>query len=190
MYLAYLREAFHCCYYCVVVADHAEELIRKCIKHERREDTHQDNPTHQESQGHEYSEDRWAENLDHKLACLLDPSGVDPAEYGGTRLEECVPCSKSVLCLPNPSERPYMTAEHISKQEEGKWRCQICTKLFRATEFVEKHVINKHPESIKTRMDEVSVSEFVDAKLMARSGSYLTTLSSTLNTFFPCLLYP
>lgn len=139
IYLAYLREAFHCCYYCVVVADHAEELIRKCIKHERREDVQQENSAQQEPQSHEYSEDRWAENLDHKLACLLDQSGVDPAEYGGTRLED---------------ERPRMTAEHISKQEEGKWRCQICTKLFKASEFVEKHVVNKHPEIIKPKMDE------------------------------------
>lgn len=36
LYLAYLRAAFHTCYYCAVITDHLEELQRKCIKHERK----------------------------------------------------------------------------------------------------------------------------------------------------------
>ena len=36
MYLAYLRAAFHTCYYCSVVTDHLEELQRKCLKHARK----------------------------------------------------------------------------------------------------------------------------------------------------------
>src|SRR5882762_11122687 len=36
LYLAYLRTAFHTCYYCAVVTDHLEELQRKCLKHVRK----------------------------------------------------------------------------------------------------------------------------------------------------------
>jgi hypothetical protein len=36
LYLAYLRSAFHSCYYCALVTDHVEELQRKCIKHMRK----------------------------------------------------------------------------------------------------------------------------------------------------------
>jgi hypothetical protein len=36
LYLAYLRAAFHTCYYCAVVTDHVEELQRKCIQHLRK----------------------------------------------------------------------------------------------------------------------------------------------------------
>lgn len=36
LYLAYLRAAFHTCYYCAVVTDHLEELQRKCVKHVRK----------------------------------------------------------------------------------------------------------------------------------------------------------
>jgi hypothetical protein len=96
MYLSYLREAFHCCYYCGVVADHAEELVRKCIKHERQEpptpNTSQENQGKavDTANGNDASEDRWGDALDHKLACLIDPTAVDPTEYGGTRLEEYV----------------------------------------------------------------------------------------------------
>jgi hypothetical protein len=82
LYISYLRQAFHCCYYCAIVADHSEELIRKCIKHERREGNEE--ATTQDKQSFE----RWAELLDNKIACLIDSSGVDPVEYGGTKLDE------------------------------------------------------------------------------------------------------
>lgn len=36
LYLAYLRSAFNTCYYCTVVTDHVEELVRKCVKHMRK----------------------------------------------------------------------------------------------------------------------------------------------------------
>lgn len=36
LYLAYLRAAYHTCYYCAVVTDHSEELQRKCLKHVRK----------------------------------------------------------------------------------------------------------------------------------------------------------
>lgn len=36
LYIAYLRSAFHTCYYCALVTDYVEELQRKCIKHVRR----------------------------------------------------------------------------------------------------------------------------------------------------------
>jgi len=49
MYLSYLRNAFHCCYYCAVVADHAKELVHKCIKHEQQEPPAPN--TSQENQG-------------------------------------------------------------------------------------------------------------------------------------------
>jgi hypothetical protein len=36
MHLAYIRAAFHTCYYCSIVSDHLEELQRKCIRHTRK----------------------------------------------------------------------------------------------------------------------------------------------------------
>jgi hypothetical protein len=35
LYLAYLRTAFNCCYYCAARADFPEELQRRCLKHTR-----------------------------------------------------------------------------------------------------------------------------------------------------------
>ena len=36
LYIAYLRAAYHTCYYCAVVTDHLEELQRKCLRHVRK----------------------------------------------------------------------------------------------------------------------------------------------------------
>lgn len=37
---------------------------------------------------------------------------------------------------------------HIKQEDEGKFRCKTCLKLFKATNFVEKHIANKHPELV------------------------------------------
>jgi hypothetical protein len=43
---------------------------------------------------------------------------------------------------------------HLKQEDEGKFRCKTCQKLFKATAFVEKHIANKHPELVKS-LDEV-----------------------------------
>jgi hypothetical protein len=43
---------------------------------------------------------------------------------------------------------------HIKQEDEGKYRCRTCLKLFKAGSFVEKHIVNKHPEHVKA-LDEV-----------------------------------
>src|ERR1700722_5928613 len=37
----------------------------------------------------------------------------------------------------------------IKQEDEGKFRCKTCLKLFKATSFVEKHIANKHPDLVK-----------------------------------------
>ena len=44
---------------------------------------------------------------------------------------------------------------YIKQEDEGKFRCKTCQKLFKATSFVEKHIANKHPELVK-QLDDVS----------------------------------
>ncbi|GLB33267.1 putative protein with domain of unknown function (DUF3546) [Lyophyllum shimeji] len=175
LYLAYLRAAFNTCYYCSVVTDHLEELQRKCIKHTRKplskamreelkaaeaekaekEKREEDNmedvdgapekerekekekDVKKDRQGDrdwKRNDERWLEWLDSKLALLIDRDGVDPRAYSGKSYDEEL--SKAV--------EPY-----IKQEDEGKFRCKTCQKLFKATSFVEKHIANKHPELVK-----------------------------------------
>lgn len=123
LYLAYLRTAFNCCYYCAARADFPEELQRRCLKHSR--------PNLIVPASEALSDERWLEWLDHKIAVLADPAGVDPAEYGAKNYDD---------------ELSRCVEQHIKQEDEGKFRCKTCTKLFKATSFVEKHIANKHPE--------------------------------------------
>jgi hypothetical protein len=45
------------------------------------------------------------------------------------------------------------TEPFIKQEDEGKFRCKTCQKLFKATSFVEKHVANKHPTLVKHLQD-------------------------------------
>ena len=63
-------------------------------------------------------------------------------------------CVWMVPDLVNSRELSKVLEPHIKQEDEGKFRCRTCQKLFKATSFVEKHVVNKHPELIK-QLDDV-----------------------------------
>ncbi|KAI9066390.1 hypothetical protein FKP32DRAFT_1673915 [Trametes sanguinea] len=165
LYLAYLRAAFNTCYYCAVVTDHVEELQRKCVKHLRKPmskmllqevqaeaqkaekdpkieegtDAPKETTTKPaENRDWKRNDERWLEWLDSKVALLINRDGVDPRDYGGKSYEE----ELSRACEP-----------YIKQEDEGKFRCKTCQKLFKATPFVEKHIANKHPDLIKQLED-------------------------------------
>ncbi|KAF9464270.1 hypothetical protein BDZ94DRAFT_1256727 [Collybia nuda] len=80
------------------------------------------------------NDERWLEWLDSKIALLINRDGVDPRAYAGKSYDEEL--TKAV--------EPF-----IKQEDEGKFRCKTCQKLFKATSFVEKHIANKHPELVK-----------------------------------------
>ncbi|EPT02795.1 hypothetical protein FOMPIDRAFT_1022699 [Fomitopsis schrenkii] len=166
LYLAYLRAAFHTCYYCAVVSDHVEELQRKCVKHVRKpmskalaeevkaaeaaqaqkveedkikvdgEEKPKETVNKDKSENRDWkrNDERWLEWLDAKVALLINRNGVDPRDYGGKSYDE---------------ELSKAAEPHIKQEDEGKFRCKTCQKLFKATSFVEKHIANKHSELMK-----------------------------------------
>ncbi|KAJ7718497.1 hypothetical protein DFH07DRAFT_860253, partial [Mycena maculata] len=166
LYLAYLRAAFHTCYYCSIVTDHLEELQRKCLRHERKplegegektEDGAEESPVEEKEKEKEKetkgpgrdranndrdwrrTDERWVEWLDSKMTLLINRESIDPRDYGGKSYDEEL--TKAV--------EPF-----LKQEDEGKFRCKTCQKLFKATSFVEKHIANKHPELVKS-LDEI-----------------------------------
>ena len=43
----------------------------------------------------------------------------------------------------------------IKQEEASKYRCKECNKLFKAPEFVIKHIAVKHPEVLNPKLEEV-----------------------------------
>lgn len=47
---------------------------------------------------------------------------------------------------------------HVKQEDEGKYRCKTCNKLFKANAFVQKHIATKHGELVKS-LDEVRLND-------------------------------
>lgn len=134
--LQYLRSVFHICYYCICASDFSEELTRKCVKHVRRAQS----GFAPKGKTSEQSETSWIKSHDEKLQLLIDREAVDPADFGGENYNE---------------KLSELAKEHITVEDEGKYRCKTCKKLFKAAPFVEKHILNKHPELIGDTLEHV-----------------------------------
>ncbi|OCF43077.1 hypothetical protein I317_03046 [Kwoniella heveanensis CBS 569] len=85
-------------------------------------------------------EEKWIDGLEVKLRPLLGE--VDVVEYGGRDVE---------------AETKKLCAPLIKQEEPSKYRCKDCNKLFRAPEFVIKHIFVKHPEVTKTKLEDIGM---------------------------------
>lgn len=86
------------------------------------------------------------------------------SEFHSTqRLLCCGGCETdfSPFC-PAHRELSKICKPHITTEDEGKFRCKECKKLFKAVPFVEKHIGNKHPELIGDKLEEVSCRLEID----------------------------
>lgn len=86
------------------------------------------------------NDELWVEKLDLKVRALIED--VDFVDYCGRDVED---------------ETKRLTAPCIKQEEADKYRCKQCLKLFRAPEFVIKHIISKHGEVVKDKLDDVSL---------------------------------
>lgn len=136
--ILYLRNSYNTCYYSSSINDHPEELIRKSPIYYRSSlsdvSTHQfdENLNSDGTVKKKYADENWARNLDEKLAMLIDDT-IKPSQFGGLNYDD---------------EVSIITSTLIKKEEESKYRCLECTKLFRAPSFIEKHILNKHSNLI------------------------------------------
>ncbi|KAG8759946.1 hypothetical protein FRC14_004499 [Serendipita sp. 396] len=133
LYLAYLRSAFYCCYYCAVIADRADELQRKCVKHIRTAHNEKEADDIQRNQKRLDREDHWFLLHDEKIEMLIHRDELDPTRFGGKNLDKAL---------------EQKLVQHIRQEDEAKFRCVNCNKMFKNSGYVCKHISNKHPEMI------------------------------------------
>lgn len=58
-------------------------------------------------------------------------------------------------------ELTRLCKDHIQVEDDNKFRCKSCKKLFKAAPFVEKHIMNKHSEVIGDRLEQVRLPNTV-----------------------------
>jgi len=130
LYLHYLRTVHASCYYCAVRADFPEQLHRRCAAHYRRP---HDNQTTKAP-----TAEKWERDLDDRLPLWIDKDHVEPAQFGG----ESPDAALLKACEP-----------FITKEDESKFRCADCSKLFSAEKFMVKHIQTKHAQLIEGKVD-------------------------------------
>lgn len=86
-------------------------------------------------------------------------------------------------------ETKKLCAPMIKEEEVSKYRCKECSKLFKAPEFVMKHVVVKHGEGIKGRLDEVSLIFAVSRLVEMQASSRLSLGEADIETMTRRLWY-
>ncbi|KAI7824282.1 hypothetical protein BX661DRAFT_144990 [Kickxella alabastrina] len=131
----YLRRVHYYCYYCGHTADNLEDFMRRCAKQHLRRGL----PGNRSPQ----PSGNWTRNLDNRNDVIIHPLQAERLyKEGGKSLE---------------LETDKELDNHIKQLDEGRYRCLLCTKLFKGDAFVRKHIRNKHPEAVpETLVHEIS----------------------------------
>ncbi|GAA5956755.1 hypothetical protein JCM3765_005728 [Sporobolomyces pararoseus] len=147
--LHYLRFAFNICYYCAAKCQSQEVLESVCPRHVRRV-----GPALPADVG-------FVKGLEEKVPLLDDHEKLDLRDFGAELREETI----FSLCSP-----------YIKNEEEGKFRCKECNKLFSARKFVEKHILTKHGQFVN---DALSQAQFFNNYILDPAHHPLAEFQTT-----------
>lgn len=97
----------------------------------------------------------WASSLDEKVQAYIK-------ELDATVLAEKKAKEQALVAEIEAREEAALESTYANYCEkagdDGKHRCRLCTKLFKAADFVKKHIRNKHPELVVDKIAEVGES--------------------------------
>uniref|UniRef100_K3WBH7 C2H2-type domain-containing protein n=1 Tax=Globisporangium ultimum (strain ATCC 200006 / CBS 805.95 / DAOM BR144) TaxID=431595 RepID=K3WBH7_GLOUD len=163
--VAYLRRVHHYIYYagvqCIDMGDimHAHPALF-CRPEPTARDLEEEKARQESSvAGDESVESKsiggWAASLDEKVQAYikeLEPSVLEEKREKDQALVDEIEAREEAAL-----ESTY--ANYCEKAgDDGKHRCRLCTKLFKAADFVKKHIRNKHPELVVDKIAEVGES--------------------------------
>ncbi|CAH0492397.1 unnamed protein product [Peronospora farinosa] len=97
----------------------------------------------------------WASALDEKVQAYLKELAPEVVEAKRTK-------NRALVDEVEAREEAALESTYANYGEkasdDGKHRCRLCTKLFKAMDFVKKHIRNKHPELVVDKVAEVGES--------------------------------
>mmetsp|Transcript_34343 Transcript_34343/g.55549 ORF Transcript_34343/g.55549 Transcript_34343/m.55549 type:complete len:346 (+) Transcript_34343:1541-2578(+) len=136
----YLRGVHAMCYYCGEEFESEDELTGKCgklhMRKQKKVQTEETQATEPETKDKDSKEaNNFESSLDNRVRSKLDH--IAAAEAHTKEAEEAL----------NKLLEDFFT-KNIVLLEAEKYRCALCTKLFRGPEFVRKHISLKHETNI------------------------------------------
>lgn len=128
--LLYLRQVHHYCYYCHTAYDDYDTLFNTCgLTHPRDA---QDINEIEETNYFKAIDDTYNNIMEHGI----------PVSEKQQLFDKYVDMNKLDTALQTFYD------EAIIRKGEGKYKCNICSKLFKDTVFVKKHIGNKHNDEL------------------------------------------
>jgi len=79
-------------------------------------------------------------------------------------------CPASLVDEPLRSRWATHCAQHTKEEGEGRYRCLLCSKLFKGTEYVEKHMLKVHGQGLQVILAEIQKERLRDAYMSAGEG--------------------
>eukprot|EP01133_Synstelium_polycarpum_P001389 gene1389-1602_t len=167
----YLRHTHLFCYYCSEEYSDIDEIERKCgSTHLRRalsEESASSTTTTSKADDLDESTEASANEPDAMDTDSTLPRSSDADNIWVTNLDNNI---KAKINKINNQEQ-YTCAQTIEKSaeefiqintfkiEDEKYRCSLCAKLFKGSEYVKKHINLKHPEELKKDSEEKGTEE-------------------------------
>lgn len=154
LYIEYLRRVHLFCYYNASEAESIEDYERKCPvlhrmipKTTRKKTGNESGEENMDVKENEHTtdlKDKLCERIDSKINLLINkPQSPEEMEKIGGRNVD--------------NEIDKYSTRNVVKVDEGKYRCKICSKLFKGESFVKKHIRSKHTDLLQPIISE---SEF------------------------------
>ncbi|CAJ0625334.1 8356_t:CDS:10 [Entrophospora sp. SA101] len=144
MYIEYLRRVHLFCYYCGSESDSIEELSRKCPGRHLRSlvGTDTKNPS-KNTKDKQVNATQWQKTLENKIAYKTEPWKFEEEveKQGGQSIQQVL-------------DKFYQ--ENVIEVDPGrKFKCNLCSKLFKGADFVKKHIDYKHNAKIDVTTNEI-----------------------------------
>jgi len=171
LYIEYLHRVHLFCYYNATEAESIEDYDRKCpVLHRQLPKapaaTTSDNESPEKETNAE-TKDKICERIDNKITMRMNRpmNSEDIEKIGGRNVD---------------SEIDKYVSRHVTKVDEGKYRCRLCTKLFKGESFVMKHIKSKHTESLEPIIMEVDFFNNYAQDIQKITGVFPTSMNQSL----------
>lgn len=171
LYIEYLHRVHLFCYYNATEAESVEDYDRKCpVLHRQLPKAPAPSTSDNESQEKETNaetKDKICERIDNKITMRMNRpmNSEDIEKIGGRNVD---------------NEIDKYVSRHVTKVDEGKYRCRLCTKLFKGESFVKKHIKSKHTESLEPIIMEVDFFNNYAQDIQKITGVFPTSMNQSL----------
>eukprot|EP01083_Nonionella_stella_P033077 90551_1 len=150
--LMYLREVHIFCYYCGKDYFEEEQLQSKCGKKHARASRSESDST---------DIPPWASSLDTTIDLRISSPPADPCTWTHRTTQKLKESNTKFI-------------------EKGRYRCGLCAKLFRGSEFIHKHISNKHAKMTEDHLKKVRQTDYLKAFEADPDRSTLEVLDAVL----------